>query len=886
MVPSAEGGPGRPLLGSSLLIRVLGGVAAAVKAPADEVEKTQKWLHQIGAGNGPTGTPDNGNRSSAETLESWMRALSKWHTGDSAVALGLAKLTVAVAALREHSRHDIPMEGSRLSTIWNIVYEALNIPCLQETWAPSRSAQGFLALPLCSITKNGRIDELFRLHVWLPDGKRGNPKFSVHSHQPFAHSWILAGEGRDHQYEAREADIADDATHEAFGLSWNYGGGLSRAYSAHQQSSAVEPTGRRFCVSEIGSDLHRRNDTYTIPAGAFHSSDISPEVLHATLFYFDSSRGFVQDAPVLGPVDGEPFTQLRDPAGESARSLASHVQHVRSWEQYMDEGRQHASRAEWEHAMRAFNNASRLCESPDAVMGMRRYRGLALGELGTTNRRFGRYAEGFLKQACLELEGFPEYSIFHGELGVVYRHMGRLEEARDAFQAQYASAKDLHLDLEACRAIGNLGMVNYQLSQGSGSDELLLVAANQLQERVDRCNSIRENILASERDPPVQRLRQLDVWAAIGLSRLSLCCAARGNIEEACRAAAGALEHAKKTGDPTVVAISRFFHGRLLAAKGQHKEAMAQFNTSDGCTPAIAFCKEPSQEHRGYLEYLVDAGADMDLVDDQGYKALDYAVFNGDEPCQDLVLRGLRHQFSSESNLEELLRRRLREAKLRKGYRDVFQQKLRPVLLAGGDGCIGKLRVAYADAVAADAGVGEMFDRLKVVPYGELLRFGRLPRSSDRLFRELGTSKEADRRQFVIFFSYRWLNPMAVPSGGRADDEKHTQYRRMLGAIESFLASHKDVSPEHLLIWVVSIMTLHPRHSPRRPVFLLTMLVGLCLRGPGQSLERCGRSPHDPGPVRCCRQPHRRPILRESLVLRRGHDDQHVTELVWRPPVV
>jgi len=31
----------------------------------------------------------------------------------------------------------------------------------------------------------------------------------------------------------------------------------------------------------------------------------------------------------------------------------------------------------------------------------------------------------------------------------------------------------------------------------------------------------------------------------------------------------------------------------------------------------------------------------MDLVDDQGYTALDYAVFGGDKATEELVLKGL-----------------------------------------------------------------------------------------------------------------------------------------------------------------------------------------------------------------------------------------------------
>ncbi|EHK19245.1 uncharacterized protein TRIVIDRAFT_49569 [Trichoderma virens Gv29-8] len=798
-----------PALTTTQLIQILGGVATASKAPVDIVEQTKQWFHQIASRDDLSrNCTQEAEKTFPFDVESWFWALSQWPPGYGDGASALASLTIAVTTLREHSRRNFIVSKTKLTRLWETILEALNCPVLQDTWVPSRSAQGFLAVPICSITQDGEIDELIRLHVWLPDGNRGNPDFSIHSHQPFAQSWILAGEGTDHQYEAYRVAQTADATHMEFGLSWNAGNGLSRSYSTHQHSSVVAPTGKLVRTREVDRNIHRRNDSYTIPAGVFHSSQVLPDLLHATLFYFDSSRGFVRDAPILGPIKGDAFTQIRDPAGETPKSLASYVQLIRSWETHMEEGREYARKAEWERSLRAFTSGLSLCESPQVFRNVKRYRGLVFGELGNTNRRFGRYevSEGLLKQACLELQGSPEYATFNGELGVVYRHMNRLEEAKDAFQLQYETAKELQLESEACRAIGNLGMVNYQLAEQSRDDDLLNLAIDQLQERVDRCDRMRNTVGAADRESvlPERKLSQIEVWAAVGLARLSLCWTAQKNEGEALKAAESALEHAKNTGDPTVVAISRFFYGRAFAMNGQHEQALEQFNAQDGCTPAIAFCKEPSGEHNEYLRCLVDAGADMDLLDDQGYRALDYAVFNGDETSQRLVLEGLRHQFSSEPDVNFMLEQRQREAKLRKGYRELFQEKLRLVLLTGGQDCIKKLQIAYSEALAADKEKDSMFDHFKVISYAELLRFGRVPRYSDGLTRRFAISNEAEKKHFVIFFSYRWLNPMKGQDGGTPDDGNHTQYARMMQAIENFLEEHKDVDSKCLQIWIVS----------------------------------------------------------------------------------
>jgi diketogulonate reductase-like aldo/keto reductase len=79
---------------------------------------------------------------------------------------------------------------------------------------------------------------------------------------------------------------------------------------------------------------------------------------------------------------------------------------------------------------------------------------------------------GLNDQACASLEEavidtpLTKYRVYClGELATVYRHMTRLEDCRKASEDQYNTAKILNLDNFACRAIGILGMVNYQLFQ-------------------------------------------------------------------------------------------------------------------------------------------------------------------------------------------------------------------------------------------------------------------------------------------------------------------------------------------------------------------------------------------------------------------------------------
>jgi tetratricopeptide (TPR) repeat protein len=814
----------------STLLHVLRGVAVATESSEDSINSAARRISSCGISRCIDATDsaaqDSGDSDTTDalSLDDWRAALASSLAGEDEDSQQIARLTLAVAFLLQKCRKPqsdnaaSTVTGAHLALVWDLIHGALTSQFLTKPLCRvSRSAQGFLAIPLCSLLKDGSIDELFRLHVWLPDGQRGNREVAIHSHQPFAQSWILAGEAKDHSYEVDcHADPAL-STHAQYGLAWNDGNVLDTSYKTHQAYSIVVNTGKLVHATQAASAVHTRDTTYSIPAAAFHRTEVSPDVLHATLFFFDSHRGFVKDAHVLGPKDGESFTQLRDPAGVTPAALAYMVEAVRSWEIFMAEGQHHAQRAEWEHALRAFNSALNLCESVEDFPNAARYKHHSLGELGNTNRRFGRYeqAKDILEKALAEMGPSLQRVEFSGELGVVYRHMNRLADAKRAFEIQYNTAKELDFKRAMCRAVGNLGMVNYQLSQQNHDGKLLDLAIEQLNERIQSARDIKETIDSQGTDAVTKArwLRDATTWETIGLSRLSLCYAASGNAKGAVTAALESLNITIASHDSTVIALSLFFYGRALLLDGQREEALRQFNPPNSCTPAIALCKEPSEEHCQYLHELVEAGADMDLADEHGYTALDYAVFSGDAATEMIVLEGLRRSLDGDVELK--LEQRHTEARLRKGYRELFQDKLRPVLLLdpGSDsGGLPNLRRVYADALAADEEKRRIFDGLKFMWYSDFLRFGRLPRSSDGLVQhfvsESETASSGDSQQgtsgaagFVIFFSYRWINK--EPGAVSPDDSKNTQYRRMITATEQFLKLHPSVDRERLSIWMV-----------------------------------------------------------------------------------
>lgn len=208
--------------------------------------------------------------------------------------------------------HQINSFPTYLDLIWDFICGALTV--LSDSrlqYTASRSAQGFLAVPLCSLVEDGQIDELIRLHVWLPDSQRGKAELAIHACQPFAQSWVLSGHGTDYRYEVERADDINLAMHAECVTQWSDSKQASSAYKTHQTSSTVTTTAKLVRVTQSSSEVHTRNISYSIPAGISHKSVVPGNVLQATLFYFDAQCDFFKDASVLGPNDGQSYTQLR-----------------------------------------------------------------------------------------------------------------------------------------------------------------------------------------------------------------------------------------------------------------------------------------------------------------------------------------------------------------------------------------------------------------------------------------------------------------------------------------------------------------------------------------------------------------------------------------------
>ncbi|KAK3319978.1 hypothetical protein B0T19DRAFT_433467 [Cercophora scortea] len=463
--------------------------------------------------------------------------------------------------------------------------------------------------------------------------------------------------------------------------------------------------------------------------------------------------------------------------------------------------------ARWEYMSRELHEAKALCESEGFPDAARRRRDV-LGHLGSVERRLGRFknAQRLLEEIVQDSQtGDVQRLEVSGELSVVYRHLNDFSKAKEICNEQYQVARRLALkaEEEMCRAIGNLGMANYQLSQEKNDSELLDEAIAQVQERVKRARELQ--IKLKSEDPKSRTIRKARTWESIGLDRLTLCYIAAGNTAEAVKYGEMSQQMTKDSPDPTIRAMSRFYYGHALLRDGQRDKAMDVFNFTspqDRCTSAIALCKEPSDEYCQYLKVLVDEGVDLLHYDEQNYNALDYAVFGDGGAMQEVILDGLRKCPSLQP---DDVTRLLEGAHLKKHYKEVFQEHLRPELRSGSDGSIQKMRHTYAKLLSGDPAKKALFDHLRFVRYSDFVGHGRLPRSTDNLAQTFEEASQAhpdgDFDPYVVFFSYRWIGKRSDPGFPCPDDPSHTQYKRMRNAIEGFL-KHSNLDPGRIHIWL------------------------------------------------------------------------------------
>ncbi|KAF3808923.1 hypothetical protein GCG54_00011114 [Colletotrichum gloeosporioides] len=759
-------------------------------------------------------TPNAGNDDHPLTLHEWIRLTQ--HIAQSLLRQ-YVNLALAVAFLRESGRQATRLPPDDIESIWSLVQGVLSETSIIRK--VDRNVEGFISITLWCMAKDGNVQESVQLEVWFPGVKRGNEGTPViSSHQQLDQSWVLLGQARDYRYQVQKAQQTT-ATHARYELS-----------SSHTNSKSTENparyvnTGELVQANEIQSEMRSRHMTYSRYAGAFCRLEVDRDEMHVAFSFSNYAQGSRRVPSILVPAKGGYF-QESDIETTTPATITAAIETFRNWEQFHQHGLAHTRRNELEEALRAHHSALAMCDGKTDLPHATHYRYVVLAELGYVYRMLGRFARA---SECLEdaVRNMPPNESrlkALGELAVVYRHLDKLKDAKRTCEEQYESAKLMGLELETERAIGNLGMVNYQLFLTNNDNQYLTVAIKQLEERVDICRRLRIPTDTQEDSRrKAAKAQTATAHEAIAFARLSLCYTVQGDLDKAISAAWDCQELSIQSGDPSKIAFSRLFYGRALLKNEQKEKALAEFNPSDGNTPVAALSKEPCEEYRGYIQEMIDAGADLTLRDKSGYSALDFAVYSGDDLTQNILIEGLRRQL----NQDKVEQHRL-ESSLRKGYRELFQEILRPVLLEGDKrSSIKRLRQAYAKALAADEEKARQFDAFKYVRFADFARHGKLPKSSENLTRRFGDDDDEDL--YVIFMSYTWSKKKRTGEFS-PDDMENTKYHQMINALESFLLEHPNVSPETVCVWLDwACIDQDNRDIQARGVAALPMCVAQC----------------------------------------------------------
>ncbi|KAI6090585.1 hypothetical protein F4821DRAFT_20753 [Hypoxylon rubiginosum] len=334
------------LIPHEALERTLQGVIVATKLDNERQKPLKEWLSQ------------QQPASKQLFINEWLSSAAAQFSEDLE-SHALLDLIIGIAYMRARGRQSNASKDPRsLKFIWSLVHRALLRTTVFKT---SRSAGGFIFVPLCSLIKDGAIDELWRLHVWLPDGIRGSTDFKIHDHNAYGQSWVLTGEGTNHRWLVEPAD-EETATHSEYRLAWNDGKKCDSNYKTHQVSATVTNVYKYLKVTHLSAEKEQRDMTYAVSQREWHSSEVAPEAVFATLFFFDAYRGANRDAAILGPKDRKSSTTEKAAVGITPGQLIRIVELTRTWEDLMTSGKDFIAMGHYDKALGNFNHARLLCE--------------------------------------------------------------------------------------------------------------------------------------------------------------------------------------------------------------------------------------------------------------------------------------------------------------------------------------------------------------------------------------------------------------------------------------------------------------------------------------------------------------------------------------------
>nr|OQO17498.1 hypothetical protein B0A51_16533 [Rachicladosporium sp. CCFEE 5018] len=527
--------------------------------------------------------------------------------------------------------------------------------------------------------------------------------------------------------------------------------------------------------------------------------------------------------------------------------------------------------AAWEEASRALDGAasSRRIKSKQQFIALNTRRGHIEWRKGNYQNAVALLIKALAVNGNVHnlthVEIVGELGNIHIKIDFLKAHEMLVEALRGAEQllkeAELQNDHDLCMNarLQACRSIGNLGITKYHIATTDPvrSQSLLEEAIDHLGKRVQWAEDLQHQL--EHHADLGGRCSSVGALRTFGLGRLALCYVALQQPERALQHVQAAVQSASQSTEPLIRGLTRFYHGYTLLAAGLPDQALREWELSseaDLCSPVIALCKEPTEEHCRWLRTMRSLKARFDRYDEVGYTALDYAVLAGHGDCISIVTRGIRDELDAlypddEAKADTQLAIKVAESHRRKQYREMLQLTLRPVLanppsvLPWASPLLG-LRLQYAHTLRTDLRKRESFDKFKIISYAAFKSLGSLPRplnavdmaALQRHIREESAVSFFPTYPHIVFFSYEWRG-RRTGRPSEPDDDSRTQYTRMIDAIELLLLGGPEVTgptirtlaEKDVYIWLDVASIDQNNQDPgaqNRGISALPLMISLC----------------------------------------------------------
>ncbi|PWS33303.1 hypothetical protein DF947_01370 [Pedobacter paludis] len=199
--------------------------------------------------------------------------------------------------------------------LWDLLYESF---ALDEDSNMFHGAQGFYTIPIFH-KKNTKGFTALRLHIWKEGSEENHDdRFKIHSHLCYAKSLVLYGKILNTEYKT-EVTVNRNAESSLFFVKWQ----TPASKNINQQTSILQNTGINILYYQSRQDEISEGSIYEIKEGDYHSSVSvmdSNVKINATIFMFNSEKGWTENGYVIGPSEISQTQTVRNPV-ESAKMI-------------------------------------------------------------------------------------------------------------------------------------------------------------------------------------------------------------------------------------------------------------------------------------------------------------------------------------------------------------------------------------------------------------------------------------------------------------------------------------------------------------------------------------------------------------------------------------